>query len=51
MATYCTILVTGSAHGIGQATFTQLNAAGHRVIGLDLSDAGVVADLLNNRMR
>jgi NAD(P)-dependent dehydrogenase (short-subunit alcohol dehydrogenase family) len=51
MTTYRTILVTGSAHGIGQAIFTQLNAAGHRVIGLDLSDAEVIADLSTERGR
>lgn len=42
MGTYC---VTGTASGIGAATRTRLEADGHRVIGVDLRDADVVADL------
>jgi NAD(P)-dependent dehydrogenase (short-subunit alcohol dehydrogenase family) len=42
MATYA---VTGSASGIGAATRARLESAGHRVIGVDLADAEVVADL------
>ena len=40
-----TIVVTGSASGIGAATAARLRSAGHRVIGVDLRDAEVVADL------
>lgn len=42
MGTYA---VTGSASGIGAATRDRLQAAGHRVIGVDLRDADTVADL------
>ncbi len=37
--------VTGSASGIGAAVSARLEAAGDRVIGVDLRDARVVADL------
>lgn len=40
-----TIAVTGSASGIGAATVRRLADAGHHVIGIDLHDADVVADL------
>jgi NAD(P)-dependent dehydrogenase (short-subunit alcohol dehydrogenase family) len=40
-----TICVTGSASGIGAATRRRLEAAGHSVVGVDLRDAEVVADL------
>lgn len=40
-----TICVTGSASGIGATTRALLEADGHRVIGVDLHDADVVADL------
>lgn len=40
-----TIVVTGSASGMGAATARRLVAAGHRVIGVDLRDATVIADL------
>jgi NAD(P)-dependent dehydrogenase (short-subunit alcohol dehydrogenase family) len=40
-----TICVTGSASGIGAATRARLEAAGHTVVGVDLRDAEVVADL------
>ncbi len=39
--------VTGSASGMGYAVAEKLRAAGHRVIGVDLKDADVVADLSN----
>jgi|Tabmets5t2r1_1033131.scaffolds.fasta_scaffold06899_2 nucleoside-diphosphate-sugar epimerase len=40
-----TIVVTGSASGIGAATKWRLEAAGHRVVGIDVRGADVVADL------
>ena len=40
-----TIVVTGSAGGIGAATVARLSDAGHRVIGVDVRDADVLADL------
>lgn len=40
-----TFAVTGSASGIGRATVARLSAAGHRVIGVDIRDADVIADL------
>jgi NAD(P)-dependent dehydrogenase (short-subunit alcohol dehydrogenase family) len=40
-----TSVVTGSASGIGAATRALLERAGGRVIGVDLRDADVVADL------
>ena len=40
-----TIAVTGSASGMGAATRAVLEADGQRVIGVDLRDAEVVADL------
>lgn len=40
-----TIAVTGSASGIGAATAAHLKARGDRVIGIDIKDADVVADL------
>jgi NAD(P)-dependent dehydrogenase (short-subunit alcohol dehydrogenase family) len=40
-----TIVVTGAAGGIGQATRARLEADGHRVIGVDVRDAEVIADL------
>ncbi|HYL51228.1 MAG TPA: SDR family oxidoreductase [Acidimicrobiia bacterium] len=40
-----TIAVTGSAGGIGGATRARLERDGHRVIGVDVRDAEVVADL------
>ncbi len=42
MGTYC---VTGSASGIGEATKRRLEGDGHRVIGVDLRNAEVEADL------
>jgi NAD(P)-dependent dehydrogenase (short-subunit alcohol dehydrogenase family) len=40
-----TIVITGAASGIGAATSTRLDRDGHRVIGVDLHDAEVIADL------
>lgn len=40
-----TVVVTGSASGMGAATRTRLVADGQRVIGIDLRDADIVADL------
>jgi len=42
MGTYA---VTGSASGMGQATVERLRDAGHTVIGVDLRDADITADL------
>ncbi len=40
-----TIVITGSAGGIGAATRARLEKEGHRVIGVDVRDAEVIADL------
>ncbi|HEX5945168.1 MAG TPA: SDR family oxidoreductase [Acidimicrobiales bacterium] len=40
-----TICITGAASGIGAATRRQVEASGHTVVGVDLRDAEVVADL------
>ncbi|HEX9035288.1 MAG TPA: SDR family oxidoreductase [Streptosporangiaceae bacterium] len=40
-----TVVVTGSASGMGAATKARLEAAGQRVIGVDLRDADITADL------
>jgi NAD(P)-dependent dehydrogenase (short-subunit alcohol dehydrogenase family) len=40
-----TVVVTGSASGMGAATRARLEADGQRVIGIDQRDAEVVADL------
>lgn len=40
-----TYVVTGAASGIGKATSELLQSRGHRVIGVDLHDADVDADL------
>lgn len=40
-----TVAVTGSASGIGAAVAARLRSAGDRVIGVDLRDAEVIADL------
>jgi NAD(P)-dependent dehydrogenase (short-subunit alcohol dehydrogenase family) len=42
MGIFC---VTGTASGIGAATKVRLERDGHRVIGVDLRDADVVADM------
>ena len=45
--------ISGSASGMGAATRARLEAAGHQVIGIDLRDAEVIADLgtVEGRMR
>ncbi len=45
MASVRTVVVTGSASGMGAATRARLEADGQRVIGVDRRDAEVVADL------
>jgi NAD(P)-dependent dehydrogenase (short-subunit alcohol dehydrogenase family) len=45
MAKQRTVVVTGSASGMGAATKARLESAGQRVIGVDIRDADVVADL------
>lgn len=40
-----TVVITGSASGIGKATADLCRAAGDRVIGIDLTDAEITADL------
>ncbi|WP_420031798.1 SDR family oxidoreductase [Streptomyces sp. cg28] len=40
-----TYVITGSASGMGAAAAARMRSAGHRVIGVDLRDADVVADL------
>lgn len=45
MSAQRTIVVTGSASGMGAATRRHLEADGQRVIGIDLRDADVTADL------
>lgn len=39
------VVISGSASEIGLATKTQLESEGDRVIGIDLRDADIVADL------
>jgi NAD(P)-dependent dehydrogenase (short-subunit alcohol dehydrogenase family) len=46
-----TICITGSASGIGAATKARLEARGHRVIGVDLRNADVEADLSTDEGR
>ena len=40
-----TFVLTGSASGIGAATRNRLEAAGHRVVGVDVQSADVTVDL------
>jgi NAD(P)-dependent dehydrogenase (short-subunit alcohol dehydrogenase family) len=46
-----TYVVTGSASGIGKATAELLTEQGHRVIGVDIANADVVADLATEEGR
>ena len=45
-----TYVITGSASGIGLATTRRLRDVGHRVIGVDLHDADITADLSSPRV-
>jgi NAD(P)-dependent dehydrogenase (short-subunit alcohol dehydrogenase family) len=46
-----TLAVTGSAGGIGGAIRRRIEAAGHQVIGVDVRDAEVIADLSSEEGR
>ncbi|MBW2497902.1 MAG: SDR family oxidoreductase [Deltaproteobacteria bacterium] len=46
-----TIAITGAASGIGAATRARLEREGHRVIGIDVQQADVVADLATREGR
>ncbi|MGV9410370.1 SDR family oxidoreductase [Nocardia sp. NPDC003693] len=46
-----TIAITGSGSGIGAATAAALTAAGHDVIGIDLRNADITADLTDPAAR
>jgi NAD(P)-dependent dehydrogenase (short-subunit alcohol dehydrogenase family) len=46
-----TYVVSGSASGMGLATAAQLRSLGHEVIGVDVRDAEVVADLSSHQER
>jgi NAD(P)-dependent dehydrogenase (short-subunit alcohol dehydrogenase family) len=39
------IVISGSASGIGLACMEKLEAMGDRVIGIDIRDAEIIADL------
>lgn len=46
-----TYVVSGSASGIGLATRKKLESLGHNIIGVDIHDAEVIADLSNHSGR
>ena len=46
-----TVAVTGSAGGIGGAICRRIESAGHRVVGVDVRDAEVIADLSHSEGR
>lgn len=46
-----TAVITGSASGIGKATSRLLTERGYRVIGVDIADADIVADLSTDEGR
>ena len=43
------IAITGSGSGIGAATAARLQERGHRVLGIDIRDADIIADLSQPR--
>jgi len=45
------IAMTGSASGIGAATRARLENAGHEVVGVDIRDAEIIADLSSSEGR
>jgi NAD(P)-dependent dehydrogenase (short-subunit alcohol dehydrogenase family) len=45
------VVITGSASGMGKATAERLRAAGAQVVGVDLHDAEIVADLATKEGR
>jgi NAD(P)-dependent dehydrogenase (short-subunit alcohol dehydrogenase family) len=46
-----TYVITGSASGIGEATAQKLKSLGQKVIGVDIHNADVVADLSTHQGR
>jgi NAD(P)-dependent dehydrogenase (short-subunit alcohol dehydrogenase family) len=46
-----THVITGSASGIGKATAARLTGKGHKVIGVDLHSADIIADLATKEGR
>ena len=40
-----TVLITGAGSGMGAATLERLRRAGQTVVGVDLANADVIADL------
>ena len=44
-------VISGSASGIGACTKTRLEAQGFRVIGIDMKDADIIADLSSGEGR
>ena len=45
------IVISGSASGIGQACREKFEAIGDRVIGIDIRDADIIADLATREGR
>ena len=45
------IVITGCASGIGLEVTNKLSAAGHEIIGIDLRDADIIADLSTSEGR
>jgi len=39
------VIISGSASGIGMATREKLESQGDRIIGIDIRDAEIIADL------
>ena len=46
-----TFVISGSASGIGKATALEISEGGDRVIGIDLADADIIADLADPAAR